>query len=42
MVTIRQLYLLATRGHGGRVEHSRLPPLRPGFDSWHGLKWESW
>ena len=23
-------------------EHSRLPPLRPGFDSLHGLKWESW
>ena len=23
-------------------EHSRLPPLRPGFDYQHGLKWESW
>ena len=21
-------------------KHSRLPPLRPGFGSWHGLKWE--
>ena len=23
-------------------EHSRLPPLRPGFDPRDGLKWESW
>ena len=23
-------------------EHSRLPPLRPGFDPRHGRKWESW
>ena len=22
--------------------HSRLPPLRPGFDPRHGRKWESW
>ena len=23
-------------------EQSRLPPRRPGFGSWHGIKWESW
>ena len=30
------------RGHGGRVVTLWLPPLRLGFGSWHGLKWESW
>ena len=25
-----------------RKSHSRLPPLRPGFDPRDGLKWESW
>ena len=32
-------------GEGATVaewQHSRLPPLRPGFDPRHGRKWESW
>ena len=45
LTLVVNIFCPALNSEGATVaewQHSRLPPLRPGFDPQHGLKWESW